>query len=161
MDLEKTSMDLNKEEECIIGEGNFSIKTVDDIARVLMTSASEIKVGVAMNDAGMRITRVSGNDEELKQKSAEKAHEIGAGHAFIILIKEAFPVNILNDLMNVHGVCTIHAASANDMKILLAETDQGKSIIGVVDGQDSTGIEDEDTVKERRKTLKNIGYHLG
>lgn len=161
MDLEKASIDLEKEEECIVGQGNFSMKTVDDIARVLMTSASEIKVGVAMNDGGMKITRVSGNDDKLKQKAAEKAHEIGAGHAFIVLIKGAFPVNILNDLMNVHGVCNIYGASANDMEVLLAETDQGKGVIGVVDGRDSTEIEDEDTVKERRKTLKNIGYHLG
>ncbi len=147
--------------ESIIGQGNFSLKTVDDIARVLMTSASRIKVGVGMNDGGMKITRTSGNDKKLEKLAGELAYLIGAGHIFVALIKDAYPINILNDLKHVHGVCRILAASSNPLEVVLAETDQGRSVIGIVDGYMSEGIEDESTKKKRKDILKKIGYHLG
>ncbi len=147
--------------EVILGQGNFSLKTVDDIARALMTSSSRIKVGVAMNDGGMKITRTSGNDPDLEKLAGQIAFTIGAGHLFIALIKDAYPVNILNDLKHVHGVCKIFAASSNPLEVLVAETDQGRAVIGVVDGFKSEGIEDEKTKQERRELLHRIGYNLG
>ncbi len=161
--VELITVPINLEEgiEVIIGQGNFSLKTVDDIARALMTSSSKIKVGVAMNDGGMKITRTSGNDKDLEKQAGELAYLIGAGHVFVALIKDAYPVNILNDLKHVHGVCKIFAASANPMQVLVAETDQGRAVIGVVDGFKSESIEDEQTKVERRELLKKIGYNLG
>jgi len=134
---------------------------VDDIARVLMASASQIKVGVAMNDGGMRITRKSGNDKDLEDEAGNIAYSIGAGHLFVIVIKGAFPVNIINDLQNVHGVCSIYAASANPLEVLVHETSMGRAIMGVVDGHKAENVETPSDAKKRRQTLKKIGYHLG
>ncbi len=147
--------------EVIVGQGNFSLKTVDDIARTLITSSSRIKVGVAMNDGSMKITRTSGNDDELEKMAGEVAFTVGAGHLFVALIKDAYPLNILNDLKHVHGVCTVLAASSNPLEVLVAETDLGRSVIGVVDGYKSEGIEDKETKDKRRELLHKIGYNLG
>ncbi len=161
VDIITVPINLEEGIEIIVGQGNFSLKTVDDIARALMVSSSKIKVGVAMNDGGMKITRTSGNDPDLEKMAGELAYLIGAGHVFIALIKDAYPVNILNDLKHVHGVCKIFAASSNPMEILVAETTLGRAVIGVVDGHRSEGIEDEATKKERRELLHKIGYNLG
>ncbi|MCD6414362.1 MAG: adenosine monophosphate-protein transferase [Candidatus Diapherotrites archaeon] len=159
--METYKIDLSEGEECILGQGNFSLKTVDDIVRVLMASASKIKVGVAMNDGGMRITRVSGNDPDLEREAANIAYSVGAGHFFVVIFRDAYPVNILNDLMDVHGVCSIYAASANPMEVLVHETDLGRAIIGVVDGHKTEAIETAADREKRKETLKRIGYHLG
>ena len=159
--METYSINLSEGKECIIGQGNFSIKTVDDLARVLMTSASNIQVGVAMNDGGMEITRKSGNNKDLEQEAANIAYSLGAGHAFVIIIQGAYPVNVLNDLQNVHGVCHIYAASANPMDVLVHETSLGRAVVAVVDGKKPSSIESPEDTKTRRKTLKTIGYHLG
>ncbi len=161
MEIKTVKIDLEAGVEAIIGQGNFSLKTVDDIARTLMASASKIKVGVAMNDGSMKITRTSGNDKDLEKLAGELAYLIGAGHVFVALIKDSYPLNILNDLKHVHGICKIFAASSNPLEVLVAETDQGRAVIGVVDGYKSEGIEDEATKKERKEILKKIGYHLG
>ena len=102
MDTEVIDIKLDKGQEVIVGQGNFSLKTTDDIARVMLTSAPNIKVGVAMNDGGMKITRSSGNDEKLEKKAAEICYRIGAGHVFVVILEGAFPVNVLNDLQHVH-----------------------------------------------------------
>jgi adenosine/AMP kinase len=161
VDLLNYQIKSSEGEEVIIGQGNFSLKTVDDIVRVLQSSASGIKVGVAMNDGGMKITRTSGNNSDLEAKAGDVAFSIGAGHAFVAIFKGAYPVNILNDLMNVHGVCNIYVASANPLDVVIAETDQGRAIISVVDGFSAQNIEDDETKDKRRKLLKKIGYHLG
>ena len=159
--MENYKIDLSDGKECIVGQGNFSLKTVDDIARALIASASNIKVGVAMNDGGMRITRKSGNDKDLELEAANIAYSVGAGHLFVIIIQGAYPVNILNDLQNVHGVCNIYAASANPLEVLVHDTSLGRAIVGVVDGRKSDAVETPGDSKKRRETLKKIGYHLG
>jgi hypothetical protein len=159
--METYKIDLKEGQECIVGQGNFSLKTVDDIARVLMASASRIQVGVAMNDGGMRITRKSGNNEDLAQQASNIALSVGAGHFFIVVIEGAFPVNVLNDLQNVHGVCRIMAASANPLEVIVHETSLGRAVIGVVDGHKTENVETPEDTRKRRETLKKIGYHLG
>lgn len=159
--MDTYKINLSEGKECIIGQGNFSLKTVDDLSRVLMASASEIRVGTAMNDGGMGITRKSGNDDDLAQEAANIAYSIGAGHVFVIILKGAFPVNVLNDLQRVHGVCNIFAASANPLEVIVQETSQGKAVIAVVDGKGPSSIETNADIKKRRQTLKRIGYHLG
>ena len=161
MDLEKVGIQLEKGQEVIISQGNFSLKTTDDIARVLTTSASNIKAGVAMNDGGMKITRTSGNEERLEKQAGELCYLLGCGHVFVCVIEGAFPVNVLNDLQNVHGVCNIYAATANPLEIIMVKTEQGKGVVGVIDGGSPESIEDAKTQEDRRALLKKIGYRLG
>ena len=161
MDFETVKIAPEKAQETILGQGNFSLKTTDDIARVLMASAPGIKAGVAMNDGGMKVTRTSGNDERLERRAAGICHKIGAGHLFVALIEGAFPVNVLNDLQNVNGVCNVYAATANPLEVVVVKTSQGKGIVAVVDGASPEKIEDSDAQGDRRELLKKIGYKLG
>jgi adenosine/AMP kinase len=105
--------------------------------------------------------RHEGNDEELRHLAAQKAFEIGCGHSFLIYIKNAYPLNVLDKIKKVPEVCTIYAATANPLEVIVAETAQGRGIIGVVDGLKSKGIETDADVKERREFLRKIGYKLG
>jgi adenosine/AMP kinase len=107
------------------------------------------------------LVRHEGNDEELRRLAAEKAFEIGCGHSFLIYIKNAYPLNVLDKVKKVPEVCGIYAASANPVEVLVAETEQGRGIVGVVDGYKSKGIEGEAEIAGRRAFLRKIGYKLG
>ncbi|MCK4327482.1 MAG: adenosine monophosphate-protein transferase [Candidatus Diapherotrites archaeon] len=159
--IEAYHIEPTEARETIVGQGNFSLKTVDDLARALIATASGIKVGVAMNDGGMSITRTSGNDPVLEKDAGRICHDLGAGHAFVCLVEKAFPINLLNDLSHVHGVVTIFAATANPLDVLVYKTGLGKAVIGVVDGKAPTAIEEEPDKQRRKETLKKFGYHLG
>ncbi|MCD6402875.1 MAG: adenosine-specific kinase [Candidatus Aenigmarchaeota archaeon] len=144
----------------IIGMSHF-IKTVEDFHEALVNSVPNIKFGLAFCEASQdRLIRHSGNDEELRKLATEKALEIGAGHSFIIFIKNAYPINVLRALKSTPELVTIYCATANPVEVLVAETEQGRSIIGVVDGYSPKGIEDEDKIKERKEFLRKIGYKL-
>jgi len=144
-----------------VGQGNFSLKTVDDIARSLMATAPGIKVGVAMNDGGMRITRTSGNDPALEKEAGRVCHDIGAGHVFVCFVEKAFPINLLNDLLCVPGVVTIFAATANPVDVLLYETDLGRAVVGIVDGKKPEHIETPADKAKRKELMAKFGYPLG
>jgi hypothetical protein len=105
--------------------------------------------------------RHDGNDEALRRLAAEKAFEIACGHSFIIFIKNAFPINVLDKIKHVPEVCTVYAATSNPLEVLVAETEQGRGIVGVVDGLKSKGVETEEDVKTRKSFLRKIGYKLG
>ena len=142
----------------IIGQSHF-IKTVEDLYEALVTSVPGVKFGIGFCEAsGDRLVRHDGNDEELRKLAAESALKIGAGHVFVIYIKGAWPINVLNTLKQVQEVCTIYAATANPVQVIVAETDQGRALVGVVDGYKPVGIEDEKKIKERRESLRRIGY---
>lgn len=142
----------------IIGISHF-IKTVEDLYEALVTSAPNIKFGIGFCEAsGKRLVRHDGNDEELRKLAAEAAYKIGAGHSFVVYIKDAWPINVLNALKNVQEVVTILAATANPVQVIVAETDQGRAIIGVVDGYTPLGIEGKEDIKERYEFLRKIGY---
>lgn len=144
----------------IIGMSHF-IKTVEDFHEALVNSVPNIKFGLAFCEASQdRLIRHSGNDEELRKLATEKALEIGAGHSFLIFIKNAYPINVLRALKSTPELVTIYCATANPVEVLVAETEQGRSIIGVVDGYSPKGIEDEDKIKERKEFLRKIGYKL-
>ncbi len=163
MNTKEYHIEVSGNSQLIIGQGNFSFKTVDDISRTLIASVPNLKVGVAMNDGGSKVTRTSGNDETLIQEAAKHANAIGAGHVFIALIDNAFPLNVLNDLWLVPGVCRVLVATANPVDVLIAETEQGCAVIGCVDGfKTAEGIiEDEPARAERRRKLAEFGYKLG
>ena len=138
------------------------IKTVEDLYEALVNAVPNIKFGIGFcESSGPCLVRSEGNDDELKRLTAEKAFEIACGHSFLIYIKNAYPVNVLDKIKEVPEVCTIFAATANPLEIIIAETTQGRGIVGVVDGLKSKGIETDENVKERREFLRKIGYKLG
>ncbi|MEM0371074.1 MAG: adenosine-specific kinase [Ignisphaera sp.] len=142
----------------IIGQSHF-IKTVEDIYETLVTSVPNIRFGLAFNEAsGKRLVRYEGNDEELVKLAIDVAKKIGAGHVFILYIKNAWPINVLNALKNIQEVVRIYVATANPLQVIIAETNQGRGIIGVVDGYPPLGIENEEDKKERHQFLRKIGY---
>lgn len=153
---------INPLKDCniILGMAHF-IKTVEDLYEALVNAVPNIKFGIGFcESSGPCLVRQEGNDEELRRLAAEKALEIGCGHSFIIYIKNAYPINVLDKIKKVPEVCTIFAATANPLEIIIAETDQGRGIIGVVDGAKSKGIETESDIKERKEFLRKIGYKL-
>ncbi len=147
-----------KDTNVIIGISHF-IKTVEDLYEALITSSPNIKFGIGFCEAsGKRLVRHDGNDEELRKLAAEVAYNIGAGHSFVVYIRNAWPINVLNALKNVQEVVTILAATANPVQVIIAETDQGRAIIGVVDGYTPLGIEGVEDIRERYEFLRKIGY---
>ncbi len=142
----------------IIGQSHF-IKTVEDLYEALVTSVPGIKFGLAFNEAsGKRLVRYEGNDEELVKLAIDVARKIGAGHVFVIYIRNAWPINVLNALKHVQEVVRIFAATANPLQVIVAETDQGRAVIGVVDGYTPLGVESEEDRRERHEFLRKIGY---
>tara|TARA_B100000315_G_C14586963_1_gene593536 strand:+ start:1989 stop:2477 length:489 start_codon:yes stop_codon:yes gene_type:complete len=144
----------------IVGQSHF-VKTVEDIYEVLVESSPSIKFGLAFCEAsGKCLVRVSGNNEELKQIASSNALDIGCGHMFIIVMSQAYPINVLNQVKNVSEVCHIFCATANPLEIIVGQTGQGRAVLGVVDGFSPKGVEKEADVKERKELLRKFGYKL-
>jgi hypothetical protein len=142
----------------IIGRSHF-IKSVEDIYEALVTSSISIKFGLAFVEAsGKRLIRRDGNDEELISMAVDAAKSIGAGHTFVIYLRNGWPINVLNALKNVQEVVTLYVATANPVQVIVAETEQGRAILGVVDGFVPIGVEGKDDEIERIEFLKKIGY---
>ncbi len=142
----------------IVGQSHF-IKTAEDLYEAITTSCPHAKFGVAFCEAsGPCLIRIEGNDAELKKVAAENAISLGAGHTFVILLKDAFPINVLGSVKACPEVCHIYCATANPLEVIVAETDQGRGIMGVVDGFPPKGVETEVDVKARRDFLRKIGY---
>ena len=142
----------------IIGQTHF-IKTVEDIHEALVTSIPMIKFGIAFCEAsGARLIRHSGTDKELENLAVKNAEKIGAGHSFVLILGNAFPINILNVIKNVPEVVNIFCATSNTTEVIIGETDQGRGILGVIDGVKTAGIESEEDIKERKEFLRKIGY---
>ena len=161
MDLKTVKIEPLQDCNTILGMAHF-IKTPEDIYEALVNSVPTIKFGLGFcESSGPCLVRHEGNDAELRRLAAEKALEIACGHSFIIFIKNAYPLNVLDKIKKVPEVCTIFAATANPLEVIIAETDQGRGIIGVVDGYKSKGIETEKDISERRHFLRKIGYKLG
>jgi uncharacterized protein len=145
----------------ILGQAHF-IKTAEDLFEALVNSVPTIKFGLGFcESSGPCLVRHEGNDGELRKLAADKAYEIGCGHAFIVYLKNAYPLNVLDKVKKVPEVCNVYAASANPLEVIILETEQGRGIIGVVDGFKSKGIESDANVAERREFLRKIGYKLG
>jgi hypothetical protein len=153
IEIEKPS-DVN----VILGQTHF-IKSVEDLYEAMVCAVPGIKFGVAFCEAsGDRLVRLEGNEEDLIDLAAKNAKKIGAGHSFIIFMKGAYPVNVLNAIKNVPEVCGIFAATANPLQVVIAETDVGRGILGVIDGSTPLDIENEEKTKERKEFLRKVGY---
>ncbi len=161
--LELKTVKIEVPEGCnvILGMAHF-IKTVEDLYEALVNAVPNVKFGIGFcESSGPCLVRHEGNDEELRQMAAKKAYEVACGHSFIIFLKNAYPINVLDKIGNVPEVCTIYAATSNPLEIIIAETEQGRGIIGVVDGLKSKGVETEEDIKARKEFLRKIGYKLG
>src|SRR5262245_24722602 len=144
----------------ILGQSHF-IKTVEDLHEVLVTCVGGIKFGLAFCEAsGPCLVRVSGTDPELVELAQRNALNLSAGHAFLIFLRNVFPINVLNAVKSVPEVCHIFCATANAVEVIVGETDQGRAILGVVDGFKSQGIETAQDVEERKALLRRFGYKL-
>ena len=158
MELIIVKIDAPKETNLILGQTHF-IKSVEDLYEALITSVPGIKFGLAFCEASANyLVRSDGNDEELKKASQDNAFAIGAGHSFLIFMRNAFPINVLNAIKKVQEVCSIFCATANPVEVIIAETEQGRGILGVIDGESPKGIETSKDVAERKKLLRSIGY---
>ena len=161
IELKTIKLDPPKDCNIVLGMAHF-IKTVEDLYEALANAVPNIKFGVSFCESSAQcLVRTEGNDAELKQLTAEKALEIGCGHSFLIYMKNAYPINVLDKVKKVPEVCTIFAATANPLEVVIAETAQGRGILGVVDGLKNKGMETEEDVRERRELLRKIGYKLG
>ena len=160
LDLKVVRIEVAKDCNVILGMAHF-IKTVEDLYEALVDSAPNVKFGIGFcESSGPCLVRSEGNDEELKHLAAQKAFELSCGHCFVIFIKNAYPINVLNKIKKVSEVCTIYAATANPLQVVVCETGQGRGILGVIDGLKSKGIETESDVKARKEFLRKIGYKL-
>ncbi|HEC78370.1 MAG TPA: hypothetical protein ENI34_04405 [candidate division WOR-3 bacterium] len=161
MDIKKIKIEPLEGVNVICGYTHF-IKSAEDLYEALVNAHSSIKFGLAFCEASQEcLVRYEGNDEELTTRAKDYAYKIGAGHFFIIFIKNAFPINVLDRIKACPEVVRIFCATANPLEILVVEDEQGKGVIGVIDGYASKGIEDETARAARYKFLRNIGYKLG
>lgn len=160
--MEIQSIRVNIPEGCniILGQTHF-IKTAEDLYEIIATTVPQAKFGIAFTEAsGPCLIRTEGNDDELIRACIGNLQQIGAGHVFCILLKNAFPINVLNPIKNCPEVCMIFCATANPLDVIVASTEQGSGIIGVVDGFSPKGVEGAEDKKNRKEFLRKIGYKL-
>ncbi|MFQ6072331.1 MAG: adenosine-specific kinase [Methanosarcinales archaeon] len=158
MELETIKIEIPKDSNFILGHTHF-IKSVEDLYEAIVSTVPNSKFGIAFCEASQQcLIRVEGNDEELKNAAIKNAEAIGSGHSFIIFIRDAFPINILNAIKNVQEVCRIFCATANPVEVIIAKTEQGRGILGVIDGFSPLGVEGEKEIQERKEFLRKIGY---
>jgi hypothetical protein len=160
MDAMVVPLDKPEEMNVILGQSHF-IKTVEDLHEAMATSAPGISFGLAFcESSGPCLVRTSGNDETLVALAEKNALALSTGHAFIILMENCFPIHVLSAIKQVQEVCRIFCATANPVEVLVAETQLGRGIIGVIDGHASKGVESAEDVAQRKHLLQTIGYKL-
>jgi uncharacterized protein len=158
MELKTVTIENPKELNLILGHSHF-IKTVEDIYETMVTQVPMAKFGVAFCEASQPcLVRWDGTDPELVDLAKANALALSAGHSFIIFMKDAYPINVLNAIKSIPEVCRIFCATANPVEVILAQTDQGRGILGVIDGFASKGVETEKDIKDRKKLMRIIGY---
>jgi adenosine/AMP kinase len=152
------NVDIPEGLNVIFGHSHF-IKTVEDLYEAMVSSSTSIKFGVAFCEASQkRLVRIDGNDDELVERAQQAAFDVGCGHSFFIFLKEGFPINVVNAVKHVQEVVTIYCATANPLQVIVAETEQGRGVLAVIDGQTPLGIETDEDKAERRQFLRMIGY---
>lgn len=160
--LEFKTVKIETPKDCnvILGMAHF-IKTVEDLYEALVNAVPNIQFGIGFcESSGPCLVRHEGNDNVLRRLARDKAFEIACGHSFIVFVKNAFPINVLDKIKGVPETCTIYAATSNPLEVIIAETEQGRGIMGVVDGLRSKGIETDEDIKSRKEFLRKIGYKL-
>ncbi|MEW6048998.1 MAG: adenosine-specific kinase [Bacillota bacterium] len=160
MQIDVVAIEKPEHANVILGQSHF-IKTVEDLHEAMAQAGGRIRFGIAFNEAsGPCLVRQSGNDLELIRVAVANAQKVGAGHFFIIVMEDGFPINVLNAIKQVPEVCRIFCATANPCQVLVAQTDQGRGVVGVVDGFAVKGVEGEPEIQERKALLRRFGYKL-
>ena len=158
MDLKAVRLTIPENGNIIVGQSHF-IKTVEDIYEAMVNTSPHLQFGVAFNEAsGDCLTRVDGNNEELKQNATANATAIGAGHIFVVALRNGFPINVLDRIQSVPEVASIYCATANPVEVIVVQTEQGRGILGIVDGSSPKGVENEEQAKARVALLQKFGY---
>lgn len=158
MELLSVRLEIPPDANLVLGQSHF-IKTVEDLYEAIVHTVPGMKFGIAFNEAsGPCLTRVDGNDDALKAAAAHNATLIGAGHIFVIVLQQGFPINITGRIRDVPEVVNLFCATANPVEVIIAQTEQGRGILGVVDGSSPKGIETPDQAQARHQFLRQIGY---
>ncbi|HZD18448.1 MAG TPA: adenosine-specific kinase [Actinomycetota bacterium] len=160
MDISTVRFDKPEDLNVIVGQTHF-IKSVEDLHEVCASAAPGLRFGLAFcESSGPRLIRWSGNDQELIDVAVRNAEAIGAGHVFVIALRDGFPINVLNAVKMVPEVCRIFCATANPLEVVVGQTDQGRGVLGVIDGSSPAGVETEAHIAERKDLLRRFGYKL-
>jgi hypothetical protein len=158
LEFEAVRLEVPEGANIVVGQGHF-IKTVEDLYEAVMNTVSQAKFGLAFNEAsGPCLVRHEGNDRELRLSAMRNAQAIGAGHVFVMIMREAYPINLLNVIKTVPEVCSIYCATANPVEVIVARTEQGRGVMGVIDGSAPKGSEGESETQAREDFLRKIGY---
>ena len=158
MELKTIRIEIPEDCNVILGHTHF-IKTAEDLYEILVTSVPQAKFGIAFNEASVPcLIRTDGNDKDLIEVAAKNSMNVGAGHFFSIVIKDAYPINVLNSIKHCQEVCAIYCATANPVEVIVTETEMGRGVLGVVDGFKPKEIEGEEDKKHRKEFLRKIGY---
>ncbi|MBE7384765.1 MAG: adenosine-specific kinase [Leptolyngbya sp. SIO1E4] len=161
MELQRVDLTLPLDSNLILGQSHF-IKTVEDLYEAMVNASAQLQFGLAFCEAsGPCLIRAAGNDERLQKVAIDNATAIAAGHSFIILMQRGFPVNVLNAIKQCPEVCRIYCATANPVQVVIACSEQGRGILGVIDGASPKGTEGPQDVADRQQFLRQIGYKLG
>jgi hypothetical protein len=160
MELKSVQLEFPEGTNIIFGQTHF-IKTVEDLYEIMVGAMPKAKFGIAFCEAsGACLIRVEGNDEELKQAATRNAQAVSAGHTFLMVLRDAYPINVLNAIKNCPEVCSLYCATANPVEVILAESVQGRGVLGVIDGSSPKGVETQGDVQWRKELLRKIGYKL-
>jgi adenosine/AMP kinase len=158
MELKTVRLEIPTDGNIIVGQSHF-IKTVEDLYEAIVNTVPQMKFGIAFNEAsGACLVRVDGNDPELEANATENALAVAAGHTFFIAMRQGYPINVLNRIREIPELCTIYCATANPVEVIVAETEQGRGILGVIDGSSPKGIESQNDREWRHGLLRKIGY---
>ncbi|HEY3381523.1 MAG TPA: adenosine-specific kinase [Vicinamibacterales bacterium] len=158
MELKSVAVAIPQDTNVILGQTHF-IKTVEDLYEIMVTTVPGAEFGLAFNEAsGPCLIRADGNDQSLQSLAIETAQAIGAGHMFVLFLRKAYPINVLSRIKDCPEVCRIFCATANPLEVVVAETPQGRGIVGVIDGSSPRGVESESDRTWRREFLRKIGY---
>ena len=158
MELKTVRLTIPENGNIIVGQSHF-IKTVEDIYEAIVNTVPQMKFGIAFNEAsGACLTRVDGNDADLQANAIANAQSIAAGHAFVISMREGYPINVLSRIREIPEICAIFCATANSVEVIVAETEQGRGILGVIDGHSPKGVESDSDKEWRHSLLRKIGY---
>ena len=158
MELLSVRLEIPENTNIIMGQSHF-IKTVEDLYEAIVHTVPQMKFGIAFNEAsGPCLTRVDGNDEVLKEAAVRNATTVGAGHLFVVVMQEGFPINVLSRVREVAEIVNVFCATANPCEVIVAQTEQGRGVLGVVDGSSPKGVESSEQAVERHQFLRRIGY---
>ena len=158
LEIKTVRMEFPADANIIVGQSHF-IKTVEDLFEAVCTTVPQTKFGLAFNESsGACLTRADGNEEGLREIAIRNAQALGCGHTFVVIIQNAYPINVLNAIRNVPEVCAIFCATANAVEIVVAQSEQGRGVLGVIDGSSPKGVEGQADIAWRHDLLRKIGY---